>query len=119
MWQGVFSSIPNPQDRQNDTLNNEVWVALRKDDSTFGTLMPAGNLKPKACTKNDNGTYENDGDPFVITNIDLPLGYVTAAEERLEKEIINYMATNNSEKVHFSIKFSRIYLEENQTILNN
>ena len=113
-----FQVSQTPQDRQNDTLNNEVWVALRKDDSTFGTLMPAGNLKPKACTKNDAGTYENDGDPFVITNIDLPLGYVTAAEERLEKEILNYMATNNSEKFTFLIKFSRIYLEENQTILN-
>lgn len=113
-----FQVSQTPQDRQNDTLNNEVWVALRKDDSTFGTLMPAGNLKPKACTKNDDGSYENDGDSFVITNIDLPLGYVTAAEERLEKEIINYMATNNSEKFTFSIKFSRIYLEENQTILN-
>ena len=113
-----FQVSQTPQDRQNDTMNNEVWVALRKDDSTFGTLMPAGNLKPKACTKNDDGTYENDGDSFVITNIDLPLGYVTAAEERLEKEIINYMATNNSEKFTFSIKFSRIYLEENQTILN-
>ena len=113
-----FQVSQTPQDRQNDTMNNEVWVALRKDDSTFGTLMPAGNLKPKACTKNDDGSYENDGDTFVITNIDLPLGYVTAAEERLEKEIINYMATNNSEKFTFSIKFSRIYLEENQTILN-
>ena len=113
-----FQVSQTPQDRQNDTMNNEVWVALRKDDSTFGTLMPAGNIKPKACTKNDNGTYENDGDSFVITNIDLPLGYVTAAEERLEKEIINYMATNNSEKFTFSIKFSRIYLEENQSILN-
>ena len=113
-----FQVSQTPQDRQNDTMNNEVWVALRKDDSTFGTLMPAGNLKPKACTKNDNGTYKNDGDSFVITNIDLPLGYITAAEERLEKEIINYMATNNSEKFTFSIKFSRIYLEENQTILN-
>lgn len=113
-----FQVSQTPQERQNDTLNNEVWVALRKDDSTFGMLMPAGNLKPKACTKNDDGTYKNDGDSFVITNIDLPLGYVTAAEERLEKEIINYMATNNSEKFTFSIKFSRIYLEENQTILN-
>lgn len=113
-----FQVSQTPQDRQNDTMNNEVWVALRKDDSTFGTLMPAGNLKPKACTKNNDGSYNNDGDTFVITNIDLPLGYVTAAEERLEKEIINYMATNNSEKFTFSIKFSRIYLKENQTILN-
>lgn len=113
-----FQASQTPQDRQNDTLNNEVWIALRKDDSTFGTLMPAPNMRPKECTKNDDSTYENDGDTFVITNIDLPLGYVTAAEERLEKEIINYMATNNSEKFTFSIKFSRIYLEENPTVLN-
>lgn len=112
-----FQQSQTPQDRQNDTFNNEVWVALRKDDSTFGNLMPVGNLKPKACTKNNDGTYENDGDSFVITNIDLPLGYVTAAEERLEKEIIAYMANNNSEKFNFAIKFSRIYLAENPEIL--
>lgn len=112
-----FQPSQTPQDRQNDTFNNEVWVALRKDDSTFGNLMPAGNLKPKACTKNDDGTYENDGDSFIITNIDLPLGYVTAAEERLEKEIIAYMANNNSEKFTFAIKFSRIYLAEHPEIL--
>ena len=101
-----FQPSQTPQERQNDTINNEVWVALRKDDSTFGNLMPAENLKPAT------------EDTFVITNIDLPLGYVTAAEERLEKEIIAYMANNNTEKFSFSIKFSRIYLEENQTILN-
>lgn len=112
-----FQPSQTPQARQNDTFNNEVWVALRKDDSTFGNLMPVGNLKPKACTKNDDGTYENDGDSFVITNIDLPLGYVTAAEERLEKEIIAYMANNNSEKFTFAIKFSRIYLAEHPEIL--
>lgn len=92
----------NPIASQQDTINNEVWVALLKDQSTFGVVMPnaTNDYKPKA------------GDKFVITNILLPQVYITAAEKRLEAALIKYMSENNDEKFTFSIKFSRIYLQK-------
>lgn len=97
----------SPQDRQNDTQNYEVWIALRKDIETFGVIMPnaTNNYKPNA------------GDTFVILHIDLPQSYIEAAENRLKEEIIKYMAMNNSEKFTFSITFSRIFFAENLDIL--
>ena len=97
-----------PQDQQNDTKNNEVWVALKKDNSTFGTIMPSAQHK----------YYPAAGDTFVLLNITMPIEYVEAAENRLKEEIIKYMYENNTEKFSFSIKFSRIYLAENPQILN-
>lgn len=96
-----------PQDRQNDTKNNEVWIALKKDIQTFGVVMPnvGNNYRPKA------------GDKFVLLHIDLPQQYVEAAENALKDKLIKYMHENNFEKFNFSIAFSRIYFAENQTIL--
>lgn len=92
----------NPIESQQDTTTNEVWIALKKDQSTFGVVMPnaTNDYKPKA------------GDKFVITNILLPQVYITAAEKRLEAALIKYMSENNDEKFTFSIKFSRIYLQK-------
>lgn len=95
-----------PQDRQNNTIDNEVWVALKKDEQTFGRMMPEGNIKPVA------------GDTFVLLHIFLPQAYIKYAEDRLEQELIKYIKENNDEKFTFSIKFSRIYLAENPDIAN-
>lgn len=97
----------SPQERQNDTRNYEVWVALKKDIETFGVIMPnaTNNYRPNA------------GDTFVILHIDLPNAYILAAEERLREELIKYMKENNSEKFNFSLSFSRIFFAENPTIL--
>lgn len=105
-----------PQDQQNDTINNEVWIALKKEQSTFGIVMPnySANYKPKASSSNNN-----DGDTFVFLNINLPQAYIYAAERKLEHEMLTYMSQNNSEKFNFSIKFSRIFLEENQDVFEN
>ena len=96
-----------PQDRQNDTKNYEVWIALKKDINTFGVVMPnaTNNYKPSVS------------DTFVILHIDLPKAYILAAEERLKDALIAYMADNNSEKFNFSISFSRIYFAENPDVL--
>lgn len=96
------------QERQNDTINNEVWIALKKDTDTFGVIMPnaTNNYKPSA------------GDKFVILYINLPQAYIDKAENELKEAIIKYMAENNSDKFNFSIDFSRIFLEENVDIFN-
>ena len=96
-----------PQDRQNDTINYEVWIALKKDNSTYKDLMPnkARNLRPSA------------NDTFEILNINMPQAYIDNAEKRLEKAIIDYMWQNNTEKFTFSIGFSRIYFAENPNVL--
>ena len=94
------------QDRQNDTKNYEVWIALRKEYSSFGVIMPNAsyNYKP------------NVEDTFVILHIELPKAYILAAEKRLENSLIQYMKDNNEEKFSFSVSLSRIFLEENPTI---
>lgn len=107
------------QPQQQDTINNEVWIALEKDTKTFGELIPNKDkdYKPKSCTKNADGTYNNDGDTFVILNINLPQLYIQKAEEELFDQIIRFMYDNNFEKFNFSVKFSRIYLAEHPEIL--
>lgn len=97
----------SPQDRQNDTRNYEVWVALKKDINTFGVIMPnaSNNYKPSV------------NDTFVILHIDLPKAYILAAENNLKEQLIKYMAMNNSEKFTFSISFSRIFFAEKPQIL--
>ena len=98
-----------PQDRQNDTTNNEVWIALRKEESSFGQIMPnvTSNLKP------------SKDDTFVILNILLPKKYILEAEKRLDKALIDYMHKNNYELFSFEVGFSRIYLAEHETILQS
>lgn len=106
------------QDIQQDTINNEVWIALMKDEQTFHTVMPnsTNRYKPKADIF-DSGEVIERGDEFVILNIHLPHAYITAAEERLEQEIIRYMADNNDEKFKFSIDFSKVYFAEHEDVL--
>lgn len=99
----------SPQDKQNDTENYEVWIALEKDIQTFGVIMPnaTNNYRPSA------------GDTFVILHIDLPKSYIEAAEKKLENELLKYMYENNFEKFNFSISFSRIFFAEQPNILAN
>ena len=92
----------SPQDRQNNTRSYEVWIALEKENSTFGTIMP-------------NALHEyrpGVGDTFVVTGILLPNAYILKAEADLEAEIIRFMAANNAAQYGFSIDFSRISSEE-------
>ena len=85
-----------------NTLFTEVWIAVQKDASTLGLVMPNvnGNFKPKS------------GDKFVITGINPPKVLTLAAEKRLDKALIKYMSENNMDKFDYSVKFSRIYLAE-------
>lgn len=87
---------------QQDTKANEVWIALLKEDSTFGVIMPnvENNFKIKA------------GDTFNIININLPKEYILQAEQRLDDAIVRDMQTDNMERFNFAIDFSRIFLAE-------
>lgn len=108
------------QERQQDTVNYEVWIALKKEEDTYGILMPkapvegVGGHRPVACSSEN----ANDGDTFVILNINLPDEYIYKAEKKLEKAIVKYIWENNVEKFNFSVNFSRIFLEENPDVLN-
>lgn len=126
--EGTQQQVTTFQERQQDTSKYEVWIALRKEEETYGILMPkapkfnekgeqieAGH-RPKACTRNTDGTVNDDGDTFVILGINLPQSYITNAEKKLESEIIKYLQDNNDEKFTFSINFSRIYFEENNIL---
>lgn len=98
-----------PQDEQNDTINNEVWIALKKNLDTYGVIMPNASNKYRP----------SNVDKFVLLHIDLPKVYVEAAENKLEKELIKFMYENNSEKFSFSISFSRIFFQENPDVLSS
>lgn len=93
-------------DRQNDTQNYEVWVALKKDINTYGQVMPNVAYSHKPSTS----------DTFVLTNILLPQSYIDVAEKKVEDAIIDLLVKHNTEQADFSVNLSRIYLKNNPDI---
>ena len=59
------------------------------------------------------GFKPQKGDLFVITGIKPPKVLVTAAEKRLDDALIKHMSENNTDQFNYSVKFSRIFLQEN------
>lgn len=128
---------------QQDTTENYVWVALMKDTETYGVLMPSARpdytdpnlnqyIRPKSITdvhvtadpsqgisESTNEEDEENADKFVIINIRMPQIYLRRAEHELARKLVAYMHDNNYQKFNFSIKFSRIYIEENPTTDND
>ena len=97
----------NIQDVQQDTSKNSIWIAVQKDASTFGVIMP----------NRSNNYLPEVGDTFNFINIDLPQGYIDAAERRGELAMLKFMAENNEEKFNFEISASRIFFAHNPNIL--
>lgn len=96
------------EDNQQDTENNEVWIALEKDSTTFsGQTFPNHGLIDLTTD-----------DTFVITNIRLPKAYIIAAEKRIEKALLDNMEVENIEKFSFSVNYSRAYYERNYTLMD-
>ena len=130
-------------DSQQDTSQNYVWVALMKDTESYGVIMPSA--KPNYNDENYNvyirpssvedvhvdedqeqgveeSTMEQDeenADKFVILNIKMPQVYIRRAEHKLSRELVKYMYEHNVQKFNFSIKFSRIYLAQNEETDDN
>ena len=100
--------------RQNDTTTHEVWIALKKDISTYGDAVPM----PYAEQKGNDAMQPVVGDTYVLTGIYMPFEYILQAEERLSKRIVADIYNNNFHKFNLGIEFSRIFLQENvSTIL--
>lgn len=107
------------QESQQDTADNEVWIALKKEESTYGILMPhARKEEDGVLIEAEHRPTPND-DTFVLLGINLPEEYILDAEKRLENKLMEYLRDNNAEKFNFRIAFSRIYFEENPTILQH
>ena len=98
----------NASDAYEDKLNQdstqkELWIAVQKDTSTLGIVMPNASA----------GFKPQKGDLFVITGIKPLKVLVTAAEKRLDDALIKHMSENNTDQFNYSVKFSRIFLQEN------
>ncbi len=98
----------NASDAYEDKLNQdstkeELWIAVQKDTSTLGIVMPNASV----------GFKPQKGDLFVITGIKPPKVLVTAAEKRLDDALVKHMSENNTDQFNYSVKFSRIFLQEN------
>ena len=98
----------NASDAYEDKLNQdstqkELWIAVQKDTSTLGIVMPNASA----------GFKPQKGDLFVITGIKPPKVLVTAAEKRLDDALIKHMSENNTDQFNCSVKFSRVFLQEN------
>lgn len=98
----------NASDAYEDKLNQdstqkELWIAVQKDTSTLGIVMPNASA----------GFKPQKGDLFVITGIKPPKVLVTASEKRLDDALIKHMSENNTDQFNYSVKFSRIFLQEN------
>lgn len=86
-----------------DSTKEGLWIAVQKDTSTLGIVMPNASA----------GFKPQKGDLFVITGIKPPKVLVTAAEKRLDDALIKHMSENNTDQFNYSVKFSRIFLQEN------
>ena len=86
-----------------DSTKEELWICVQKDTSTLGVVMPNASA----------GFKPQKGDLFVITGIKPPKVLVTAAERRLDDALIKHMSENNTDQFNYSVKFSRIFLQEN------
>lgn len=95
------------QEEQQDTENNEVWIALLKDKETFAPdTMPYAGFTP--VTR----------DEFVITNINLPNTYIVEAERKLTQYLLTEMENDNPRKYDFNIKLSSIFYKNSKDVLD-
>ena len=106
-------TLGSVEDCQKDTTDNEVWIALLKDVSTFGTIIPSKihSIEPVSYTDS-----QTDFDTFVLTHILMPQAYIRTAEKKLTKELIKYMGENNTELFSYAINFSRIFFAQHVSI---
>lgn len=109
--------VNRKEDIQQDTSAAEVWIALLKDNKTFGKYDNGNAVVLPDSTQGTN-FIPAAGDTFVLTNISLPYAYVVAAEKKLYYALLDYMEEHNPRKWSFSIKFSSIYYKKHYEFMD-
>lgn len=102
---------------QQDTSAAEVWIALKKDNETFGKYDNGADVVLPDSKRGENFIPE-EGDGFTIINICLPYAYIVAAEIRLYHALLDYMEKNNPRQWSFSVKFSSIYYKKHYEFMD-
>lgn len=113
---GVFDPIIHTQEGDGHVRNGKkypdssnsstpVKLILKKENTTFGTLMPNTYQHPLA------------GDQFVVLGISLPTSYITDAQTRLDNAMKSYMLENNVYYYDYPLKFDEAFLRNNTYIL--
>lgn len=103
---GTKVNVNNCQQIQQDTIKYNVWIALKKENSTFGVVMPNAT----------HGYKPKKGDRFVLTGIKMPKVYILEAEHRLDLALYKYMKEHNEERFECAVSLSRIWLERHTDI---
>ena len=112
----MTSNAPNTSGQQ-DTSAAEVWIALKKDNETFGSYANGAEVVLPDSKRGEN-FIPQEGDSFTIINICLPYAYIVAAEQKLYHALLDYMEKNNPRTWSFSIKFSSIYYKKHYEFMD-
>ena len=97
----------HPRDAQKypNSTSSSINVVVKKETSTFGTLMPNIYQQPTS------------GDLFVILGISLPASYIIEAQQRLDNTAKQYMRENNLHYFDYPLKFDEYFLAKHPSIL--
>lgn len=96
---------PRDATKYPDSSSGSITVVVKKENETFGTIMPNIYQQPNA------------GDKFVILGISLPTSYITSAEQELDDAMMEYMLENNVYYYDYPIKFDEYFLATHTNIL--
>jgi len=99
------------QDIQQDTEQNEVWIALKKDNTTHSDVVYPDSTASTPIVPTTSDT-------FVILNINLPFAYVIAAEKKLDFALLDSLEDKNKRLWAFSIRFSSIYYKQQYALMD-
>ena len=105
------------EDAQQDTSAQTVWIALKKDNETFGSYDNGLAVVLPDSEKGQN-FIPHAGDSFTIINICLPFAYIVAAEQKLYHALLDYMEKNNPRTWSFNVKFSSIYYKKHYEFMD-
>ena len=81
-----------------DSSAGQITVLCKKENTTYGVLMPNVYQKPAS------------GDKFAIIGISLPLSYISTAEGELDTAMAEYLAANNEHYFDYPLKFDEYFL---------